>query len=86
MGEGIYHIWDAIDSGGIFEYWDENENHERTIDQNWDDENFEEFGFLSWNEAYNGDEIIDQYLSDDDIDDDVIDQNWGDVYYEDIGT
>lgn len=86
MDEGINHIWDAIDSGGIFEYWDENENHERTIDQNWDDENFEEFGFLSWNEADNGDEIIDQYLSDDDIDDDVIDQKWGDVYYEDIGT
>lgn len=86
MDEGINHIWDAIDTGEIFEYWDENENHERTIDQNLYDENFEEFGFLSWNEADNGDEIIDQYLSDDDIDDDVIDQNWGDVYYEYIGT
>lgn len=32
VDEGINHIWDAIDSGGIFEYWDENENHERTID------------------------------------------------------
>lgn len=57
------HIWDVINSGGIYNFWDGGD----VVD---------DFGYCTWNDSKFDDNVIDEYWDENESNEEAIDQNW----------
>lgn len=57
------HIWDVINSGGIYNFWDGGDV-------------VNDFGYCTWNDSKFDDNVIDEYWDENESNEEAIDQNW----------